>query len=44
MAGDGCVNEIHAVKKAVAIILYSLGKTSFGMNYSLTYRWIRDEA
>lgn len=35
----------------MAVILYSLGKASFGMlgkifgfNRSLTYRWIRDEA
>lgn len=49
--GDGRVNESLVVKKALAVILYSLGKASFGMlgklfgvNRSLTYRWIRDEA
>ena len=49
--GDGRINESLVVKKALAVILYSLGKASFGMlgkifgvNRSLTYRWIRDEA
>lgn len=49
--GDGRFNESLVVKKALAVILYSLGKASFGMlgkifgvNRSLTYRWIRDEA
>jgi hypothetical protein len=39
------------VKKALAVILYSLGKASFGMlgkifgvSRSLTYRWIAEEA
>lgn len=48
---DGRVKESLVVKKALAIILYSLGKASFGMlgkifgvNLSLTYRWVRDEA
>ena len=49
--GDGRFNESLIVKKALAVILYSLGKASFGMlgkifgvDRSLTYRWIRDEA
>jgi len=49
--GDGRVKENLIVKKALATILYSLAKASFGMlgkifgvNRSLTYRWIRDEA
>lgn len=49
--GDGRVNENLIVKKALATILYALGKASFGMlgkifgvSRSLTYRWIRDEA
>ena len=49
--GDGRVKESVVVKKALAVILYSLDKTSFGMlgkilgvSRSLTYRWIRDEA
>ena len=42
---DGRVKESVAVKKALAVILYSLGKASFGMlgkifgvSRSLTYR------
>src|SRR3990167_5979141 len=49
--GDDRVNESLVIKKALAVILYSLGKASFGMlgklfgvSRSLTYRWIRDEA
>src|SRR3970282_191605 len=49
--GDGRVKETLVVKKALAVILYSLGKASFGMlgkifgvNRSLTYRWIKEEA
>ena len=49
--GDGRVKESLAVKKALAIVLYSLAKASFGMlgkvfgvSRSLTYRWIRNAA
>ena len=49
--GDKRIKENLVVKKALATILYSLGKASFGMlgkifgvNRSLTYRWIREEA
>ncbi len=49
--GDSRVKDSLAVKKALAIVLYSLAKASFGMlgkvfgvSRSLTYRWIRDEA
>lgn len=49
--GDERVNESLPVKKALAVILYSLGKASFGMlgkifghSRSLTYRWIVEEA
>lgn len=49
--GDGRFNESLVVKKALAVMLYSLGKASFGMlgkifgvDRSLTYRWIRDAA
>lgn len=49
--GDGSVKENLVVKKALAVILYSLGKAAFGMlgkicgvNRSLTYRWIKEEA
>jgi transposase-like protein len=49
--GDRRVKESVAVKKALAVILYSLGKASFGMlakifghSRSLTYRWIAEEA
>jgi transposase len=51
IAGDRRVKEAVAVKKALAVILYSLGKSSFGMlgkifghSRSLTYRWIVEEA
>ncbi|MBP9829099.1 MAG: IS1 family transposase [Proteobacteria bacterium] len=49
--GDRRVKDSVAVKKALAVILYSLGKASFGMlakifghSRSLTYRWISEEA
>ena len=49
--GDRRVKDLVAVKKALAVILYSLGKASFGMlakifghSRSLTYRWIAEEA
>ncbi len=49
--GDARLNESVAVKKALSVILYSLGKASFGflgklfgVSRSLTYRWIRAEA
>jgi transposase len=49
--GDKRVRDEVAVKKALAVILYSLGKASFGMlakifghSRSLTYRWIKEEA
>jgi len=49
--GDGRVKEAVAVKKALAVIVYSLGKAScgllgkiFGHARSLTYRWIGEEA
>lgn len=45
--GDGRVNESLVVKKALAVILYALGKASFNMlgnifghSPSLLYRWI----
>lgn len=48
--GDGRVNESLAVKKALAVILYSLSKASFNMlgkifghSPSLIYRWIVEE-
>ena len=49
--GDKRIKESLVVKKALAVILYSLGKASFGIlgkifgvNRSLTYRWIKEEA
>jgi transposase len=49
--GDGRVNESLVVKKALAVILYALGKASFtmlgkifGHSPSLLYRWIVEEA
>ncbi len=49
--GDSRVKDNLVPKKALAVILYSLGKGSFGMigkifgvSRSLTYRWIRQEA
>ena len=51
IAGDKRINENLPVKKALAVILYSLGKASFGMlgkifghSRSLIYRWIVQEA
>jgi hypothetical protein len=51
VSGDQRVKESVAVKKALAVILYSLGKASFGMLgklfghlRALTYRWIAEEA
>ncbi len=48
--GDGRVRNELAAKKALAVILYSLGKASFGMlakifgvSRSLTYGWIREK-
>ena len=48
--GDKRSKESMVVKKALAVILYSLGKASFGMlgkifghHRSLTYRWIKAE-
>ncbi len=47
VSGDGRVKASLPVKKALVVILYSLGKASFGMlgklfdrSRSLTYRWI----
>ena len=49
--GDDRMKDSLVVKKALAVILYSLGKASFGMlgkifgvSRSLTYRWIAQEA
>lgn len=49
--GDGRINPTLPAKKALAIILYSLGKASFnmlgrifGVSPSLVYRWIAQEA
>ena len=49
--GDARREESVAVKKALSVILYSLGKASFGflgklfgVSRSLTYRWIKTEA
>ena len=49
--GDARRKESVAVKKALSVILYSLGKASFGflgklfgVSRSLTYRWIKAEA
>ena len=49
--GDARVVETLIVKKALAVLLYALGKASFGflgkifgVSRSLTYRWIRDAA
>ncbi len=48
--GDERINESLVVKKALAVILYSLGKASFNMlgkifghSPSLLYRWITEE-
>lgn len=49
--GDGRVNQSLAAKKALAVILYSLSKSSFnmlghifGVSRSLVYRWIVEAA
>lgn len=49
--GDRRINESLVVKKALAVILYALGKASFSMlgkifghSPSLLYRWITEEA
>ena len=49
--GDERIKESLVVKRALAIVLYSLAKASFGMlgkvfgvSRSLAYRWIRNEA
>lgn len=49
--GDERVKEDLVIKKALAIILYSLGKASFGflgklfgISRSIPYRWIKAEA
>jgi len=49
--GDGRRKESVAIKKALCVILYSLGKASFGflaklfgVSRSLTYRWVKSEA
>jgi transposase len=49
--GDGRVKENLAAKKAMAVVLYSLAKASFGMlgkvfgvSRALTYRWVREAA
>jgi transposase-like protein len=49
--GDRRVKESLVVKKALAVMMYSLGKASFGMigkilgySRSLIYRWIVEEA
>ena len=49
--GDARINPSLPAKKALAVILYSLGKASFnmmghifGVSRSLVYRWIAQEA
>lgn len=49
--GDGRVNPTLPAKKALAVLIYSLGKGSFnmlghifGVSRSLVYRWIVQEA
>jgi len=49
--GDGRVNGATAVKKAFAILLYTMCRTSFrrigkllDVDHSLVYRWIREAA
>ena len=51
IAGDRRVKEQTAVKRAFAVILYSLGKSSyrfigklFGVNASAVQKWLRREA
>jgi transposase len=49
--GDRRVDPNLVAKRALAVLLYSVGKASFnmlgrifGVSRSLTYRWIKDEA
>jgi transposase len=49
--GDGRVKESLVAKKAMAVVLYSLAKASFGMlgkvfgvSRTLAYRWIKEAA
>ena len=49
--GDGRLKESTAVKKALAVLLYSTARTSFkrigktlNVDHSLVYRWIREVA
>jgi len=49
--GDGRTKDSTAVKKAIAIMLYTTARTSFrrigkilGVDHSLVYRWIREVA
>ena len=49
--GDNRIDKTLVLKKALAVLLYALGKASFGflgklfgVSRSLTYRWIRDAA
>ena len=49
--GDERVKENLAAKKAMAVVLYSIAKTSFsmlgkvfGVSRTLTYRWIKEAA
>ena len=49
--GDKRIKEDLVIKKALAVILYSLGKASFGflgklfgVSRSIPYRWIKTEA
>ena len=51
VCGDARQKESVVLKKALAVILYSVGKASFGflgklfgVSRSLTYRWIKGEA
>ena len=50
VVGDKRVDENLRVKRALAVILYSIGKASFnmlghifGVSRSLTFRWIKEE-
>jgi transposase len=49
--GDGRVKESLVAKKAMAVVLYSLAKASFGMlgnvfgvSRTLAYRWVKEAA
>jgi len=49
--GDGRLKESTAVKKALAVLLYTTARTSFrrigkilNVDHSLVYRWIREAA